>query len=82
MADFVVEILSPEKSVFLGRAESVTAKAIDGEFQILRGHAPYMNILAPGEIRLNTEENTCLHFKHNGGIIEVTNDKVLALVSS
>ena len=38
--------------------------------------------LAPGEIRLNTEENTCLHFKHNGGIIEVTNDKVLALVSS
>ncbi|MFA6549026.1 MAG: hypothetical protein WCT39_03740 [Candidatus Margulisiibacteriota bacterium] len=81
MDDFVVEILSTEKSLFLGRAESFTAKGIDGEFQILRGHAPYMNILAAGDIRLNTGENTCLHFKHNGGVVEVTAGKVLALVS-
>lgn len=77
----MVEILSLEKSLYLGRAESVTAKGIDGEFQVLRGHAPYMNILAAGEIRLNTEENTCLHFKHNGGVLEVYEGKVTALVS-
>jgi F-type H+-transporting ATPase subunit epsilon len=81
MASFTVEIYTPEQNLYLGRAEALTARAIDGEFQILPGHAPYMNILAAGDIRLNTEENTCLHFKHNGGVLEVSEGKVLALVS-
>ncbi|OGC21527.1 hypothetical protein A2291_02660 [candidate division WOR-1 bacterium RIFOXYB2_FULL_42_35] len=82
MKDFILEVLTPDKTLFWGRATALTAHAIDGEVQVLPGHAPYINILAAGEIRLHNEDNVCLHFKHNGGILEVARKKTSVLVQA
>lgn len=76
----MLELLNPDKTLFYGKVTSVTAKAIDGEVQILMSHVPYLNVLPAGEVRLTTEENICLHFKHNGGMLSVAKDKTSVLV--
>jgi len=76
----MLEILTPEQTLYWGRAISLTVKAVDGEVQILPHHAPYTTVLSRGEVRLHTEDNTCLHFNHTGGILEVSREKVSVLV--
>jgi len=80
MSTFMVEVLTPDATLYWGRATGLTVKAVDGEVHILAKHAPYVNVLSPGEVRLHTEENTCLHFQHSGGIIDVSRDKTSVLV--
>lgn len=80
MKTFMLEVLSPDKTLYWGKAESVTVKAVDGDVQILAGHAPYVNVLAKGEVRLHTEDATCLHFPYKGGIVEVAKEKTSVLV--
>jgi len=80
MGILALEILTPEKPLYVGRATSITTKAIDGEVAIYPGHTPYVNVLAPGDLRVHTEENTCLHFQHGGGVLEVTREKTSVLV--
>lgn len=79
-SSFMLEILTPDKTLYWGRAIALTVKAIDGELQVLPGHVPYVNVLVAGEVIMHTEDNTCLHFKHGGGIIEVSKDKTSVLV--
>ncbi|MFH1541717.1 MAG: hypothetical protein ABIE84_05715 [bacterium] len=76
----MIEILSPNRTVYWGRATSCTVRAVDGDVQVMAGHAPYVNVLASGEIRLHTEDKTCLHFNYEGGILEVARDKTSVLV--
>jgi F-type H+-transporting ATPase subunit epsilon len=78
-SSFMLEILTPEASVYWGRATSVTVKAIDGEVQVLSGHAPYVNLTVPGDIRVNTEDERSLNFKGGRGIVEVARDKTSIL---
>ena len=80
MSSFLLEMLNPDKTIYYGKVTSATAKAIDGEVQVLMSHVPYLNVLPAGEVRLTTEENTCLHFKHNGGMLCVAKDKTSLLV--
>ncbi len=80
MRSFAVEVLTPEKALFFGQAESVTASAVDGSVEILAGHAQYINILGKGEVLVNTPENTCLHFKHNSGVLRVEKDQTSLLL--
>jgi F-type H+-transporting ATPase subunit epsilon len=80
MSTFMLEVLVPGETLYWGRAISLTADAIDGEVQVLSGHIPYVNILAPGKIRLKNDEGNFLHFEHSGGILEVAREKTSVLV--
>jgi len=81
MSTMMLEILSPDKTIYWGKAESVTVKAIDGELTVLPGHAPIVTVLGPGEIRMHKEEDqTCHHYKHAGGILDVSKEKTSVLV--
>lgn len=80
MSTFMLEVLFPGETLYWGKAISLTANAIDGEVQILSRHIPYVNILAPGEVRLQTDEENFLSFKHSGGILEVAREKTSVLV--
>ena len=48
MAAFHFELVSPDKQQFNGPAQSVLAPGVDGDFQVLRDHAPVMTTLRPG----------------------------------
>ena len=52
MATFHFELVSPEKLLFSGDVETVTAPGVEGEFTVLRDHAPFMTTLKPGLVRI------------------------------
>lgn len=63
MKSFTLEIKSPEKILFVGRVNSLRARALDGELGIMRGHAPLATVLMAGEVIFkdeNDEENRVL----------------------
>lgn len=52
MAAFEFELVSPEKLLFSGAVESVTASGIEGDFTVMKDHAPFMTTLRPGWVRI------------------------------
>lgn len=50
MAKLRVELVSPEREVWVGEADSVSAKTIEGELGILPQHAPVLGVLEDGSV--------------------------------
>lgn len=49
----ILEIISPEATLFVGEVTSVAVPGVDGEFQMLNNHAPIVSILAKGNVKIN-----------------------------
>ncbi len=77
-----VDIVSAEKALFSGKAESVVATAVFGEVGILPKHAPMLAELKPGEIRLNLGGGKTEIFYISGGMLEVQPDGVTVLADT
>ena len=67
-----VSVISPEKVLFEGEADSVVAPAFDGEVGILTGHAPMMTLLGRGTLRLCAGKS----FSIEGGFLQVIENTV------
>ncbi|MGL4445434.1 MAG: ATP synthase F1 subunit epsilon, partial [Alsobacter sp.] len=48
MATFNFELVSPERLLFSGEVEQVVVPGMEGDFAVLKGHAPMMSTLRPG----------------------------------
>jgi F-type H+-transporting ATPase subunit epsilon len=77
----LLEIITPDKSVFKGEVSSVTLPGKNGEFQILKDHAPLVSTLDKGNLTYEQggKKETILV---DGGVIEVANNKVLVLAEA
>ena len=73
-----VIVISPEKTVYDGQADSVVAPAWDGEVGILRNHAPMMALLGSGQIRVNSGGSVS-RFQVDGGFLQVDENVVTVL---
>jgi len=73
-----VEILSPDKLIFEGEAESIQLPGKDGSFGILNNHAPIIATLKSGQVKI-TSNGTVQNFDINGGVVEVVKNKVIIL---
>lgn len=73
-----VVVISPEKTIYDGEADSVVAPGADGELGILRGHAPLMTLLGSGDIRVRSGGNT-ERFHVEGGFLQVVHNVVTVL---
>ena len=62
---FPLEILTPEHQFFSGEIEALTFTADDGEWTILKGHAPMIVVLRPGTLKI----------KQNGAWREAVNSE-------
>lgn len=79
MAALFVDILTPDREIFAGEAESVTLPGSEGSFQILNMHAPIISTLGKGTIKVKTAEKEFL-FQSQDGVVEVLQNKVIILV--
>ena len=52
MAAFHFELVSPEKLLFSGDVKSVVAPGSEGQFTVLKDHAPLMTTLKPGVVTI------------------------------
>ncbi len=74
-----IEILSPEKKVFTGEADSVQFPGTTGSFGVLNNHAPMIASLKEGVIKLKTGKDE-KEFAIKGGFVEVLNNNVSVLI--
>jgi len=75
----IVEILTPDKTLFSGEADVVTLPGSNGSFQILKNHAPMIANLSKGTLSIKSAADK-QHFEVNGGLVEVLKNKVIVLV--
>ncbi|MDE2364963.1 MAG: F0F1 ATP synthase subunit epsilon [Hyphomicrobiales bacterium] len=52
MAAFHFELVSPEQLLFSGEVESVVVPGTEGQFTVLKYHAPVMTTLKPGVVEV------------------------------
>lgn len=48
----LLEIVSPEATLFKGQVEAVSVPGVDGEFQMLNNHAAIISMLVKGNIKI------------------------------
>lgn len=86
----LLEIITPEISLFKGEVSSVSLPGLDGVFQVLNNHAPIISSLKNGELRFEAtsavESNEFLSVSGNtvsvqikGGVAELNNQKLIVL---
>lgn len=79
--DLLLEIVTPEKLIFSGKAEEVTVPGSEGEFGVLKGHAALLSGVDIGELSVLREKKKVL-FALNSGFVEVAEDKVTILAET
>ncbi len=72
MSPLDVHVVTPERELWAGEAETVIARGIDGEVGILTGHAPLMVQLAVGPLRIQTQDGGEIVAVVDGGFLHVT----------
>ena len=89
----ILEVVSPEATLFRGAVNSVTVPGANGAFQVLDNHAPIVSILNPGTVKIGGKislpEETAHNFKQqgeetflelpNGGTVEMQQNKIVLL---
>lgn len=73
-----VDILSPDKTIFQGEADSLVLPGKDGSFGVLEDHAPMIATLGPGKVKI-TNDGADQFFELNGGVVEVVKNRVIVL---
>ena len=71
-------IVSPERILFQGDAESVTVPGTKGEFEVLNQHAPIISSLKAGKLSYQSSEKQTINIL--GRFIEVANNEVSVCV--
>lgn len=79
---FHLEIITPDRVVFSDDASSVSAPGVEGNFQILFDHAPFLSALDTGEIKVKDKNGNDLHYAASGGFVEVNANHVVVLADS
>lgn len=51
----ILEIVSPEATLFKGEVNSVAVPGVNGEFQMLNNHAPIVSTLVKGNVKINAQ---------------------------
>ncbi len=90
----IVEIVSPEATLFKGEVTSVAVPGVNGEFQMLNNHAPIVSLLAKGNVKIvgpgvkiakefaskfNKVNEQTYWLPINSGTVEMNDNKIIVL---
>jgi len=74
-----LEIVSPEKVIYSGKAEAVTVPGLKGSFTVLKRHAPIISGLRSGIVSYRVNGNK-EKVKINEGFIEAEKNNVTVCI--
>ncbi len=75
-----LEIITPEKIIYKGKANSIILPGKKGVFQILKNHAPIISTLQKGSIKFKNDNNEEKNIDIDSGIIEFQNNNAIVLI--
>ena len=79
--NFVVEIISPDKSILKSEATEVTIPSYEGQMGILKDHIPLITFLRPGLIIIKENSGEKKFFIEDG-TVEFVDNNLLILTST
>ncbi len=79
MPAFPFELVSPEKVVFSGEVEAVVVPGVEGEFTVLKDHAPTLALLKPGIIEYDQSATQKTRLFVRGGFAQVAPEGLVIL---
>ncbi|MDH3194826.1 MAG: F0F1 ATP synthase subunit epsilon [Hyphomicrobiales bacterium] len=68
---FQFDLVSPERLLMSDPVEQVTVPGADGQFTVLKGHAPFLTTLKPGVLDIRSEEGASQRIYVRGGFADV-----------
>lgn len=77
----LLEMLTPNKSLFKGEIFLVRVPGTKGSFEVLNNHMPIISTLDKGNVKIITQEGKEEYFDIKKGFIEVKNNKITLLVT-
>ena len=79
--EFILEIISPEQTLFNSDVRQVSIPAYEGMMTILKNHIPLITFLRPGFVKIEARDKT-EKFYVEDGTVEFYNNKLLILSPS
>ncbi len=77
-----LEIITPDKVIFSGKASLVRVPGSKGSFEILDMHAAIISALEEGELFVKTEDGNAQSYFIDAGVVEVLDNRVIVLAES
>ncbi len=87
-----LEIVTPEATLYSGEVESVAVPGVNGEFEMLKDHAPIVSLLKEGHVKVSgniqldeevedkfTKADKGVWLAINSGTIEMNDNKIIVL---
>lgn len=78
---FQLFVFALDREIFAGEAVSLIVPSAGGELQILAGHTPLVSQLREGDVFIRKEDGKEQKLPISGGVLEVKEKKVVALVN-
>jgi F-type H+-transporting ATPase subunit epsilon len=72
MPSFPFELVAPERLIFAGEVEAVVVPGTEGEFTVLKDHAPLMAMLKPGVLEIDQSATQKAKIFVRGGFAQVS----------
>jgi len=82
MASFHFELVSPDRQVFSGVAESVLVPGGEGDFVVLKDHAPVMASIRPGIVDIGEAGDKHTRLFVRGGFADVSAGGLILLAET
>ena len=82
MNKLLLKIVSPDGEIFSGEAKSILVTTVNGEVQILAGHAELIAPLATGRAKLTLPDGTSRTAAASGGFILVSGDETRVVATT
>jgi F-type H+-transporting ATPase subunit epsilon len=77
---FIIEIITPEKTILKSEATEVTIPSFEGQMGILKNHIPLITFLRPGLILVQNQEQKKYFVEE--GTVEFSDNNLLILTST
>ena len=77
--NFKLEIISPEKIIFLDNVNMVTLPSYEGDMSVLKRHISIITFLRPGIIKIQKNDGNFEEFFVQDGTVEYFNDSLVVL---
>ena len=77
---FLVEIISPDRSIIKTETNEVVIPSYEGEMGILKDHIPLITFLRPGLIKISGERD--IKYFVEEGVVEFSDNNLLILTST
>lgn len=79
---FYMEIVTPERTFFAGKALSLVLPALDGQRGVMAGHEPMVTAVESGVLKYRTEDGQWNFAAVSRGFAEIMPQYVILLVST